>query len=112
LYSGSKFALDGFGKALKGELSQTKISVLQCYPAFIKTNVSKNALVGDGVAFGKTDKNIENGILPEKAVNVLIKAMYLKRKWITLGSMYYILLPKLMFVSETINAIAVRMNMK
>ena len=46
LYSASKFALDGFGKALQAEVQDHNIHVLQCYPAYIKTNISKNALVG------------------------------------------------------------------
>lgn len=47
-YSASKFALDGFGKALQGELSGTGITVTQIYPGYVQTNVSKNALTGDG----------------------------------------------------------------
>lgn len=57
-------------------------------------------MVGEGVAFGKTDTNISGGIPAPEAVETLIKAMYLKRKWITLGSLYYIIVPKLMFISE------------
>ena len=57
-YSASKFALDGFGKALDAELSMTQVSVLQCYPAYVKTNISINSVVGDGGSFGKTDRNI------------------------------------------------------
>lgn len=43
-YSCSKFALDGFGKAIAAELEQHNVSVTQVYPAYIKTNISKNAL--------------------------------------------------------------------
>ena len=45
-YSATKFALDGFGKAISAELADRNISVLQCYPAYVKTNISKNAMVG------------------------------------------------------------------
>lgn len=112
LYSASKFAIDGFGKALEGELSQTQVRVLQCYPAYVRTNISQNAMVGDGVAFGKTDENIQNGIPADEAVATLLKAMHLKRKWITLGSLYYVIVPKLMFVSETIYGFGARSNLK
>ena len=78
-YSASKFALDGFGKALQGELHHRGISILQCYPAYVKTDISRNAMVNDGVTYGKTDSNIENGMRVDDAVSILIKAMYLKR---------------------------------
>lgn len=100
LYSASKFALDGFGKALQAEVSDHNISVLQCYPAYVRTNISKNALVGEGVAFGKTDSNIANGQTVEEACQDLIKAIYLKRFWITLGSPYFVLAPRLLGASE------------
>jgi short-subunit dehydrogenase len=57
-YSSSKFALDGFGKALQAEVAHLGINVLQCYPAYVRTNISKNALTGEGKPLGKTDKNI------------------------------------------------------
>ena len=47
-YSASKFALDGFGKALQAEVAQFNINVLQIYPGYVKTNISKNALTGNG----------------------------------------------------------------
>ena len=61
-YSASKFGLDGFGKAINGELSHRNINVLQVYPAYVRTNVSRNAMVGEGRAYGLTDYNIENGM--------------------------------------------------
>ena len=100
-YSASKFALDGFGKALQGELSDKKISILQCYPGYVQTNISNNAMVGKGVAFGKTDSNIANGLTVEAAVDTLVKAIYLKRFWITLGSLYLVISPKLLGLSES-----------
>ena len=84
-YSASKFAIDGFGRAIQGELYDKGISVTQCYPHYVKTNISINALVGEGVPLGKMDDNIENGISCEEAVTDLCKAIYLKRFWITLG---------------------------
>jgi dehydrogenase/reductase SDR family member 7B len=80
VYSASKFALDGFGKALAAELSDTGISVLQIYPAYIRTNVSKNALMGDATShLGVTDLNVENGIPVDEAVEDMVKGIYLRR---------------------------------
>mmetsp|Transcript_25665 Transcript_25665/g.39477 ORF Transcript_25665/g.39477 Transcript_25665/m.39477 type:complete len:112 (-) Transcript_25665:177-512(-) len=61
-YSASKFALDGFGKALQGEVHHQGIHILQVYPAYVQTNISKNALTGGGEALGSTDSNIKNGL--------------------------------------------------
>jgi hypothetical protein len=59
-------------------------------------------MVGKGVAFGKTDSNIANGLTVEAAVDTLVKAIYLKRFWITLGSLYLVLAPKILGLSESI----------
>ena len=48
LYSASKFALSGFGKALRSEGREYGIEVTQVYPGYVQTNVSKNALTRDG----------------------------------------------------------------
>ena len=78
------------------------MSVLQCYPAYVKTNISKNALVGEGVSYGKTDANINDGIPVDVAVDSLLRAMYLKRSQIVLGSPFFFWVPKLLYLSETL----------
>ena len=78
----------------------------------MRTNISKNALCGDGQTFGKTDENIEKGLTVEEACDTLVKAMYLKRNWITLGGYYYILAPKIAGLSETITKYASISNFK
>ena len=86
-YCTSKFAIDGFSKALAAELKDTHMCI--CYPAYVQTNIAKSALIGGGVAMGKTDSNIGNGLPCDVAVRDLIKAMYTKRDWITLEPNYY-----------------------
>ena len=46
-------------------------------------------MTADGKTLGKTDSNISSGLSVEEACEDLIKAIYLKRYWITLGSFYY-----------------------
>jgi len=55
----------------------------------VQTNISKNAILGNGELLGKTDGNIEKGIPVEEAVEDIMKAIYLKRYWVTIGSIYY-----------------------
>jgi NAD(P)-dependent dehydrogenase (short-subunit alcohol dehydrogenase family) len=48
LYCAPKFAMDGFGKALAPEVKKHGINVTQIYPAYVQTNISKNAATGSG----------------------------------------------------------------
>lgn len=43
-------------------------------PGPVKTEVSKNALIGDGSKFGETDKLIENGMSVER-YNIMSNSM-------------------------------------
>ena len=111
-YSASKFALDGFGKALQAEVAHLGINILQCYPAYVKTNISKNALTGEGIPLGMTDKNIENGISVENACDDIIKAIYLRRNRIIIGSPFYQIIPMLCALSETLTYYLGKFNAK
>lgn len=71
-YSAVKFGLAGYGDALRGELSQTGVSVHMIYPGSVATNVSRNAMTGDGSKRGISDKVIDEGIpAPEAAKTML-----------------------------------------
>lgn len=52
-YSGSKHAVQGFFNSLRQEMYEHNISVTLLCPGFVKTNISRNALTGDGSAFGE-----------------------------------------------------------
>lgn len=106
LYCASKFAMDGFAKALRAEVKQHGISVTQVYPAYIQTNISKNAATGSGQAFGKLDENIGTGMPVDKAVDIMLKAIFLKRHEITVGKIFYWVIPRLCFWSSTIDTLA------
>ena len=55
-YSASKFAIAGFSKSLRAEVSHLGIKVIMVYTGYIRTNISVNALVGNGnQKLGKTD---------------------------------------------------------
>jgi short-subunit dehydrogenase len=46
-YAASKFALRGFGEALRHELAQTNIGVTMVHPGGIDTNIARAARVGE-----------------------------------------------------------------
>lgn len=64
-YSASKFATNGFYDALRAENYKENIQVTIVMPGFVNTNVSANALTGDGRRQGKKDAAIAAGISPE-----------------------------------------------
>ncbi|SMO62570.1 SDR family oxidoreductase [Gracilimonas mengyeensis] len=52
-YAASKHAVQGFFNSLRQEMYEHNVAVTLLCPGFIKTNISKNALTGDGAKFGK-----------------------------------------------------------
>ena len=63
-YAASKHALHGFFDSLRAEVYEDQISVTLVCPGFVTTNVSKNALTGDGSPQQTMDKATQNGIAP------------------------------------------------
>jgi dehydrogenase/reductase SDR family protein 7B len=74
-YSAAKFGLAGYADALRGELSQSGVSVHAIYPGSIRTDVSRNALTADGSARGRSDKVIDEGIDPDVAATDMLEAI-------------------------------------
>ncbi len=71
-YSAVKFGLAGYGDALRGELSQTGVSVHMIYPGSVATNVARNALTADGEKRGRSDDVIDNGIPADEAAKIML----------------------------------------
>lgn len=79
-YAASKHALHGFFDSLRAETFKDNISVTLVCPGFVKTNVSINALTGNGTAQKIMDKATENGIHPERFAKLMAKAIYYKKE--------------------------------
>jgi short-subunit dehydrogenase len=102
-YAASKHALKGYFETLQSELYKTNIHISLVYPGRVDTNISKNALSGNGVPFGKTDENNEvgmnvtlcsrkiiSGIRARKKVIIVAKEeKLLFRLWWFFPSLYY-----------------------
>jgi dehydrogenase/reductase SDR family member 7B len=71
-YCAAKFGLAGYADALRGELSQTGVSVHTIYPGSVATNVSRNALTAGGTKRGKSDPAIDNGIPADVAARQML----------------------------------------
>lgn len=74
-YAASKHALHGFFDSLRAENHKNNIVVSLICPGFINTNVSKNALTGNGTALGKMDVATGKGMSAERCATLIVKAI-------------------------------------
>ena len=79
-YAASKHALHGFFDSLRAEVYEDNISVSLVCPGFVTTNVSRNALTGDGSPQQTMDKATQNGIAPAHFAKLMAKAIQGKKE--------------------------------
>jgi short-subunit dehydrogenase len=79
-YAASKHAIKGYMETLQCELYKTNITISLVYPGRINTNISKNALVGDGKQYGTTDENNEVGMEVDVCVKKILKGLRSNKK--------------------------------
>jgi dehydrogenase/reductase SDR family protein 7B len=79
-YAASKHALHGFFDSLRAENHKNNIAVTLVCPGFVNTNISINALTGDGSPQNKMDTATQNGIEPNRFAKIMAKAMYKKKE--------------------------------
>jgi short-subunit dehydrogenase len=84
-YAGSKHALHGFFDTLRAEHHQDGISVTLICPGFIRTQVSINAVTGDGTPLGEMDQAQDQGMSPEACAKQLYQAMKSKKEEVYIG---------------------------
>ncbi len=91
-YSASKQALHGFFETLYLENKKFNIRSSVIIPGRVRTNISFHALNGEGIAQGKMDEGLANGISPEKAARIIIRGIVMNKREILVGSSELILL--------------------
>ena len=74
-YCASKHAVIGFMDSLRAEMHAYNIKAMVVTPGSIQTNISVNALEGDGKKHNVTDPLIANGIPVEECVRRIIKGI-------------------------------------
>jgi dehydrogenase/reductase SDR family protein 7B len=76
-YCAAKWGLRGYSDALRYEQigANTNVAVTLLSPAYVQTDVSKNAARGDGQKLGFTDKNIAHGMKVERAAALMSRAI-------------------------------------
>lgn len=84
-YAASKHALHGFFDSLRAEIHKDNIDVTLVCPGYVNTNVSMNALTGDGTAQNSMDKKTAAGLAPDYFAKKLLKAIRNKKQEVVIG---------------------------
>ena len=71
-YAASKHAVQGFFNSLRQEMYEHNVAVTLLCPGFIKTNISKNALTGDGSKFNKMGDAHSNAMTADEMVEKVL----------------------------------------
>ena len=84
-YASSKFALYGFFETVQAEYYDDNIRVVMVCPGRVKTNISFNALEGDGSLHGQMDAGQDKGITAEKAARKIVQAIHRQKPEVLVG---------------------------
>ncbi len=86
-YAASKHALHGFFDSLRAEVAKDGIAITIVCPGYIRTNVSRNALTGNGSAFGKMDDTHERAMRPEECARRIVNAVADRKQEVVIGGL-------------------------
>ncbi len=86
-YAAAKHALHGFYDALRSEVHKDNIKVTIALPGFIKTNISVNALLGDGSPQSTMDQAQANGMTADECARQIILAIRREKEEVYIGGL-------------------------
>jgi len=84
-YCAAKHAVMGFFDALRTEVAHHNILVSTITPGFIRTDISENALRGDGSTFDAVDGDIKGGMEADDCAQVILKGLSKGKAEIAVG---------------------------
>ena len=84
-YSASKHALHGFFESLRMEIQNDNINILIVCPGKVQTNMSINAITGNGGKHNKMDESHENGVSAEVCAKEILKGIKNNKEEIFIG---------------------------
>lgn len=84
-YAASKHATQAYFDCLRAEVGHLGIPVTVISPGYIRTNLSVNAVTGDGSKYGVLDKTTASGWDPRDVGEAVLKAVRLKSKDVLLA---------------------------
>ena len=86
-YSAAKAALHLWANSLRAELFDQGLTVATIFPGFVKTDVSVNALTGDGSALGTMDDAQANAMSADAFAEKAVKALLKGKNYIVIGGL-------------------------
>ncbi len=84
-YSAAKAAIHMWANSLRAEVADQGVQVSVLFPGFVQTNVSFNALNGEGKPQAKQDEAIENGLSAEDFARQSVQALQCGEEYIVIG---------------------------
>lgn len=84
-YAASKHALHGYFDSLRAELGDSPVKITLVCPGFVRTNISINALTGDGAKQGTMDDATNHGMHPEQLATKILSAIENAREEVYFG---------------------------
>ncbi len=85
-YAASKHALHGFFDCLRAEIADDGLFVTLICPGYVKTNISKNALTGDGSPKNQEGRDIEAGHPVDQTAQQVLAAVRARRSEAYVGA--------------------------
>jgi short-subunit dehydrogenase len=84
-YAAAKHALHGFFDSLRAEVWRENIFVTLICPGWVRTNVTLNAITGDGSKLNQMDKTTEQGLSPTQCAKKIIHAIEKQKEEVYIG---------------------------
>ncbi len=84
-YAASKHALHGWFDSLRQEVFDENIKVTLVCPGFIKTEITVNAIEGDGSKHGKMNSGQQQGMLPDEFAKKMLTKILKGKEEIYIG---------------------------
>lgn len=84
-YAAAKHALHGFFDSLRAEVWRENIYVTLICPGWVRTNVTLNAMTGDGSKLNEMDKTTDHGLSPDVCARGIVKAIQKKKEEVYIG---------------------------
>lgn len=85
VYASSKHALRAYSDALRAEVSGRGVDVTVICPGYIRTDISKSAVTGDGTPKGEHDKVLLGGLDPDDAARQMLDGIRRRRNEFNVG---------------------------
>lgn len=85
-YCAAKHAVEGLFESLREEVWSRGVDVTVIVPGAVRTNVSINALTGDGSRYGRMDPFLESGMAPADCARRALDAIHAGRRDVLIAS--------------------------